>query len=138
MAELKTKPGKLSVTQFIKDVEHKTRQQDSKVILKIMQEITKEKAILWGSAIVGFGSYHYKYASGCEGDWMKTGFSPRKSYISVYIMNGFDKYENLIEDLGKHKRGKSCLNINKLADIDLQVLTELISRSYTAMNEKYD
>lgn len=137
MAELKTKPSKNSITQFINQIENKTRKADSKVILKMMQDITKTKATLWGPAIVGFGSYHYKYASGCEGDWMKTGFSPRKSYISVYLLDGFDKYQGLLEKLGKHKRGKSCLNINKLADVDIDILEKLIRKSYQHMTAKY-
>ena len=138
MTEPKTKPTKISATQFINQIEHKTRQADAKVILKIMQDITKTKATMWGAAIVGFGSYHYKYASGCEGDWMKIGFSPRKSYTSVYLLDGFDKYHDLLEQLGKHKRGKSCLNINKLADIDIDVLEKLIRKSYEYMTDKYD
>lgn len=137
MAELKTKPVKKSVTQFINQIENKTRKTDSKVLHKIMNDITKIKATLWGTAIIGFGTYHYKYASGCEGEWMKTGFSPRKSYLSIYLMDGFDKYEDLLDLLGKHKRGKSCLNINKLADVDIDVLEKLIRKSYGFMTEKY-
>ena len=137
MAEAKTKPGKGSITQFINQIENKTRQADSEVILKMMKDITKTKATLWGTAIVGFGSYHYEYASGCEGDWMKIGFSPRKSYISVYLLDGFDKYQELLEQLGKHKRGKSCLNINKLADVDVEVLEKLIRKSFEFMTEKF-
>lgn len=137
MAEPKTKPNKNSIPQFINQIENKIRQADSKIILKMMQDITKTKATLWGTAIIGFGTYHYKYASGCEGDWMKTGFSPRKSYISVYLMDGFDEYKDLLELLGKHKRGKSCLNINKLADVDVDVLEKLIRKSYLYMTGKY-
>ena len=92
---------------------------------------------MWGSSIVGFGRYHYKYDSGREGDFMKVGFSPRKQNISLYIMTGFDRYEELMAKLGKFKTGKSCLYINKLADVDEDVLTELITISYDLMTEKY-
>jgi hypothetical protein len=92
---------------------------------------------MWGSAIVGFGQYHYKYDSGREGDWFIAGFSPRKQYLSLYIMSGFTKYDELLQKLGKFKSGKSCLNINKLEDIDLDVLKELVASSYQYMSEKY-
>ena len=94
-----------------------------------MKEITKKKAVMWGPSIVGFGSYHYKYESGREGDMPLTGFSPRKQSLTVYIMPGFDEYEDMLGRLGKHKVGKSCLYINKLADVDKSVLRELIEKS---------
>jgi len=138
MSDLKTTATKKSSIEFIQSIEHPTRQQDSLILLECFSRITGEPAVMWGTAIIGFGSYHYVYASGREGDWMKTGFSPRKNYISVYLMNGFSRFDELLAKLGKHKHGKSCLNINKLADVDMDVLEELISESYRCMSEKYD
>lgn len=100
-----------------------------------MEEITGEPAKMWGDSIVGFGSYHYKYASGQEGDWMLTAFSPRKQNLTLYIMPGFERYENLMKQLGKYKTGKSCLYIKKLEDVDLEVLKELIDLSVKQMRE---
>jgi hypothetical protein len=99
-------------------------------MLDIMQEVTGEEAKMWGASIVGFGSYHYKYASGQEGDWMAAGFSPRKQSLTLYIMAGFANYPKLMEDLGKFKTGKSCLYIKRLTDINLDVLQQLIRESY--------
>ncbi|MEP1740605.1 MAG: DUF1801 domain-containing protein [Kangiellaceae bacterium] len=138
MSDLKTTTTKKSPKEFIQSIEHPTRQQDSLILLECFSRITGEPAVMWGTAIIGYGSYHYVYASGREGDWMKTGFSPRKNYISVYLMNGFSRFDELLSKLGKHKHGKSCLNINKLADVDMDVLEELISESYRCMSEKYD
>jgi uncharacterized protein DUF1801 len=138
MSDLKTTATKKSPIGFIQSIEHPTRQQDSLILLECFSRITGEPAVMWGTAIIGYGSYHYVYASGREGDWMKTGFSPRKNYISVYLMNGFSRFDELLAKLGKHKHGKSCLNINKLADVDMDVLEELISESYRCMSEKYD
>lgn len=130
MADVKTQANKASVIEFIDSVEHKKRQQDAKVILKLMSDITGEEPQMWGSSIIGFGSYHYRYASGREGDWMRTGFSPRKQNMSLYIMNGFEEYSQLLDNLGKHKTGKSCLYINKLEDIDIEVLKQMIHHSF--------
>ena len=90
---------------------------------------------MWGPTIVGFGSYHYKYESGREGDWFKTGFSPRKTSLTLYIMPGFNRYDELMQKLGKHKTGQSCLYINKLEDVDMDVLRELVKLSYDYMDE---
>ena len=133
MTELKTKPTKKSVEQFLKKVENPTKREDSFKILELMKEITAEEPVMWGDSIVGFGSYRYKYASGREGDWPLVGFSPRKQNLTLYIMSGFEKYERLLENLGKFKTGKSCLYINKLKDIDTQVLRELILESVEHM-----
>lgn len=130
MADVKTQANKASVIEFIDSVEHKKRQQDAKIILKLMSDITGEEPQMWGSSIIGFGSYHYRYASGREGDWMRIGFSPRKQNMSLYIMNGFKEYSQLLDSLGKHKTGKSCLYINKLEDIDIEVLKQMIHHSY--------
>ena len=137
MTELKTKPTKKSVEQFLKKIEHLTKREDSIKILELMKEVTKEKPVMWGDSIVGFGSYHYKYASGHEGDWPIVGFSPRKQNLTIYIMPGFDDYEEILKNLGKFKTGKSCLYINKLKDIDTQSLKNLISESVKYMKKQY-
>ena len=98
-----------------------------------MKEITGEEPVMWGTSIIGFGSYQYKYASGREGEWFLTGFSPRKQNITLYIMSGFDQYDQLLAKLGKYKTGKSCLYINKINDIDTDVLKELVKQSVEHM-----
>lgn len=135
MSDMKTKPTKKSVKEFLATVEHPTRRADSLELLRMMEDITKEKPTMWGPSIVGFGSYHYKYQSGREGDWPKTGFSPRKQNLSIYIMPGFEDYKDLLDKLGKHKIGKSCLYINKLADVDTGVLKKIITKSYKHMSQ---
>ncbi|QCK16795.1 DUF1801 domain-containing protein [Mangrovivirga cuniculi] len=137
MAELKTKPTNQSIEEFIDSIDHNKRKEDSKVLLEIMKEQTGLEPKIWGENIIGFGEYHYKYDSGREGDWFMTGFSPRKQNMSIYIMTGFSKYQDLLEKLGKHRTGSSCLYINKLEDIDIQVLTKLISESFKAMKKRY-
>ncbi len=136
MAELKTQKNQASVTDFLHAVENEKRKQDSFVILDLMKRITRSEPSMWGPSIIGFGSYHYKYASGREGDWFLTGFSPRKQSLSLYIMSGFKKYDSLLQKLGKCKTGKSCLYINKLEDIDMDVLEELIAASVSHMKRK--
>ncbi|MGY5881536.1 MAG: DUF1801 domain-containing protein [Candidatus Thorarchaeota archaeon] len=129
MVENKTKPTKVKVKDFLDAIEHPTRKKDGFELLKIMKKITKEKPVMWGPSIVGFGLYHYKYATGREGDMPRTGFSPRKANLTIYIMPGFEEYGDLLEKLGKHKLGKSCLYINKLADVDIEILKQIIERS---------
>lgn len=138
MAELKTRPTENNVEVFLNTVEDAKKREDSFVILNLMKKITKSEPRMWGSSIVGFGTYHYKYESGREGDWFLTGFSPRKQNLSVYIMAGFDRYEELMAKLGKYKTGKSCLYIKKLEDIDQEVLKELIERSVAHLSQKYE
>ncbi|MBI9047452.1 MAG: DUF1801 domain-containing protein [Anaerolineaceae bacterium] len=133
MSENKTCPTDQSVIKFLESVEHKTRREDGLALLKIMQEITDEDAVLWGTSIIGFGSYHYKYESGREGDMPLVGFSPRKQSMTVYIMPGFEEYDKLLKDLGKHKIGKSCLYINKLSDVNEEVLRKLLKHAYKHM-----
>ena len=130
MSELKTKPTDASVEDFLDAVDHPQRQADGYVLLQMMKEITQDPPIMWGSSIIGFGSYHYRYASGREGDWFRVGFSPRKRSLSIYLMQGFDRYDDLLARLGKHRLGKGCLYINKLADVDLNVLKVIITRSF--------
>ena len=129
MAELKTKKTEASVQEFLDAVEHPTRREDSFAILDVMREITGQEPAMWGPSIVGFGTYHYKYASGREGEWPIVGFSPRKRNLTLYIIDGFDGYETLLSKLGKYKTGKACLYINKLADVDRETLRKLVRQS---------
>lgn len=135
MAELKTKKNDASVEDFLNNVENEERRRASFVVLDLMKEVTNEEPKMWGDSIVGFGSYHYKYASGRGADWMLTGFSPRKQSLTLYIMSGFDAYDKLLDDLGKFTTGKSCLYIKKIEDVDLDVLRELVRQSVDHMRE---
>lgn len=139
MAELKTQKTNASVIEFLDLVDDENKRKDSHELLKIFTEVTKEKATMWGSSIVGFGSYHYKSErSKQEGDWPITGFSPRKQNITIYIMQGFAEHQELIAKIGKHKvSGGSCLYIKHLSDIDVDVLKKLIQSSVKYMREKY-
>ncbi len=137
MAELKTKPNTASVADFLATVDSPQKRADCKKIAAMMRRATGKRAKMWGPSIIGYGSYHYKYASGQEGDWMITGYSPRKQAITLYIMPGFSQYDALMKKLGKHKTGKSCLYINKLADVDEAVLETLITRSVEHMRKAY-
>ncbi|NER11915.1 DUF1801 domain-containing protein [Leptobacterium flavescens] len=129
MSQNKTRPTESSVEAFLNTVEDETKLKDSFVILELMKKITGEKPVLWGNSLIGFGEVHYKYASGREGDWFHVGFSPRKQNLTIYIMPGFKRYDELMQKLGKYKTGKSCLYIKKLADVDMDILTELITQS---------
>lgn len=133
MAELKTKRNKGDVQTYLNSVENEVKRQDSFTIMELMKEVTGEEPEMWGDSIVGYGTYHYKYASGREGDWFLTGFAPRKQNLTLYIMAGFDQYDNLLGDLGKYKTGKSCLYINKLEDVNQDVLRELVRQSVEHM-----
>ena len=135
MSELKTKLNKANVEKFLNSVDNKKRKEDSFRVLELMKKITKKEPEMWGPSIIGFGSYHYKYESGREGDWFITGFSPRKQNLSLYIMSGFGKYNEILSQLGKHKTGKSCPYINKLDDVDLKVLEKLIRESVNYMSK---
>jgi hypothetical protein len=129
VAELKTQRNDASVEDFLRGVSSDKRREDSFTILELMRDITGEDPAMWGTSIVGFGSYRYKYASGREGEWPLVGFSPRKRNLTLYIMSGFDEYDALLADLGKYRTGKSCLYINKLEDVDLSILRELVKQS---------
>jgi len=129
MAEPKTKPTDKSVDEFLQAVPNERRRQDSYVVLELMKQVTGAEPRMWGDSIVGFGSIHYEYASGREGDWPVIAFSPRKQSLTLYIMPGFEGYDELLHRLGKFKTGKTCLYINKLDDVDRSVLRELVSRS---------
>lgn len=138
-SNLKTKKNDGDVNDFIQSIQDETRRRDAIIVCKIMQETSGEKPVMWGSSIVGFGTYDYKYASGREGSWMRIGFSPRKQALTLYILYGLtDKLKPLLDKLGEYKTGKACLYIKDLDDIDLNVLRELIKHSYQekAMGEK--
>ena len=127
--KLKTKVNDSSVNEFLDKVENDQRREDSYCVLDLMREVTSCEPKMWGTAIIGFDEYTYKYASGHTGEWMAVGFSPRKQNLSIYIMSGFKKQDGLMKKLGKFKTGKSCLYVNKLEDIDLNILKELILHS---------
>lgn len=127
MAELKTKVTNVSVDKFLGGIKDEKKRQDCYEILKIMKKATKAEPKMWGTSIIGFGDYHYVYASGREGNWFITGFSPRVQNLTLYMMGGFDS--ETLKKLGKYKTGKGCLYINKLEDVDLKALNELITKS---------
>ncbi|MBI4032238.1 DUF1801 domain-containing protein [Candidatus Berkelbacteria bacterium] len=139
MAELKTKKNDASVEEFLNSVEPEQKRADAKTIEKLMRKVSGEKPKMWGSAIVGYGTYHYTYASGREGDWMKIAFSPRKQNLTLYLMPGyqFESMKELLGKLGKHKLGKGCLYITKLADVDLKVLEQLMRESLKLLHTQY-
>lgn len=129
MAELKTIPTKISVDKFLKGITDEKKRADCYQILKMMEKATKSRPKMWGTSIIGFGDAHYVYESGHEGDWFITGFSPRKQNLTLYMMGGFNQFEDLMKKLGKHSVGKGCLYINKMEDVDAKVLKELITKS---------
>ncbi len=137
MSDLKTRPNDASVDAYLASVENPRRREDARRVLSLMQQVTGEPPTMWGASIVGFGSYHYTYASGREGDWPIVGFAPRKQNLVLYIMPGFARYDTLLARLGKHRTGKSCLYVNKLADIDLAVLEELVRESVADMKRRH-
>jgi hypothetical protein len=138
VATLKTTVNDASVEDFINKVEDEVKRQDSRTLLKLFAKVTGEKPRMWGSSIIGFGSYHYKSEkSRQEGEWMLTGFSPRKQNLTLYVIPGFDDYQDLLSELGKHKTSVGCLYINKLADVDLAVLEKLVKRSFAAMKSEH-
>jgi len=138
MTELKTKKNRRSVKAFIDSVEDERRRKDCREVMTMMRKVTGKQPKMWGDAIVGFGSYHYKYASGREGEFFITGLSPRKQNLTIYIMPGFSKYGSLMKKLGKHKTGKSCLYVKTLEDIDRGILAELVEKSVLHMRQQYE
>jgi len=137
MSEPKTKPTPASVDAFIDAIGDEARRTDCREVIRLMSRITGKPPVLWGSSIVGFDTYHYVYASGHSGDWPIVGFSPRKNDLTLYIMSGFDRYDDLMLRLGKHKTGKSCLYLKKLSDVDADVLEELIRESVHFMRKTH-
>jgi len=138
VAELKTQPTRASVTEFVAGIDDRQQRADAKKVATMMRRATGKRAKMWGAGIVGYGSYHYKYASGREGDFMITGFSPRKQALTVYIMPGFSGLKKMMEKLGKYKTGKSCLYIKRLSDVDEKVLERLIDESVRQMRKRYE
>jgi hypothetical protein len=137
MYELKTKENDGDVVAFIKSLENPKRQEDAYKLLDIFTDTTGLKAKMWGPSMIGFGSYHYKYASGHEGDAMLVGFSPRKAKISLYFATGDTEREQLLQELGKHTTGKACVYINKLEDVNEDVLKTLIKQSIIFLKDTY-
>ena len=138
MATNKTQPGEIDPHEFVASVEHPVRRADAEILLTMMERVTGNPPVMWGPSIIGFGRYHYRYDSGREGDFMLTGFSPRKANLVVYILPGYDDISEQLDRLGRHRIGKSCLYINKLADIDLDVLEEIVSDSVAKMRSSYE
>ena len=137
MSDLKTKQTTQSVADFLNTIEDKTKRADCRVVAKLMREATGKRARMWGTSLVGFGTYDYKYSSGREGSWPLVGFSPRKQNLTLYIMPGFSKFDELMSRLGKYKTGKSCLYIKTLDDVDQKKLKALIDGSVKYMKRKY-
>jgi hypothetical protein len=137
MTAAKTARTTASVNRFLMTVTDPDRRADCLTVLKIMKRITRADPAMWGTSIVGLGSYHYRYASGREGDWPLTGFAPRKQALTLYIMAGFKRYPQLMKKLGKHSTGSSCLYIKRLEDVDLAVLEELIRESVRHIKHVY-
>ena len=133
---LKTQPNSVDASLFLEQKLSGQKLEDCQALLQLFSTVSKQPAVMWGS-IIGFGQYHYRYASGREGDWPITGFAARKNDITIYLMNGFADYQEILPKLGKHKTGKSCLYIKRLSDVDLVVLTELISDSIAKMKKRY-
>ncbi|MGF1556769.1 DUF1801 domain-containing protein [Paucihalobacter sp.] len=138
MATLKTQPNNVNVLDFLNSVENEQRQEDCKILLELFTELTNEIPKMWGESIVGFGSYHYKYDSGREGDWFLTGFSPRKQNLTIYIIAGFNEYNDILQKLGKFKTSSSCLYVNKLSDIDIDQLKMLVKKSVDTIKKQYN
>jgi hypothetical protein len=137
MAENKTQPTQTSVLDFVQSVENKQRKADALELLDIFADVTKQQAVLWGSSIIGYGTYSYQTTDKKTHKFMRTGFSPRKQNLALYIMVGFSDFAEKMQSLGKYKTGKSCLYINKLSDVDEQVLRELIQLSLDEMARRY-
>ena len=137
MAELKTKPNDQSVEEFIAAVKPVEKQEDCRTLLKLIGRITGEAPKMWGSSIIGYGSYHYRYNSGREGDWFLSGFSPRKQSLTIYMMGGYSDSNELLPKLGKHKKSVGCLYIKSLSDIDINILEKLIVKSIETLKKTY-
>ena len=133
MTDLKTKATKASVNMFLRGIEEEKKRKDSLAIQDLMGQVTKTKPEMWGTSIVGFGRYRYKYASGRQGEWFLTGFSPRKQNLTLYVMSGFEEYDDLLKKLGKYTAGKSCLYIKSLDEVHIPTLKKLIQKSVKHM-----
>lgn len=136
MAENKTKPEAIDPIDFLKSVEPPNRSEEGLLLNEVFSKATGQPPVMWGTSIVGYGSYHHIYKTGREGDFMRAGFSPRKAKLSLYIMGNHERYQELFDKLGKYKTGKSCVYVNKLSDINLAVLGQLVKASYDYIGEK--
>lgn len=136
MAELKTKPTKVSVAAYVKKITDAQKRADTQTLVALMTQATKSDPVMWGTSIIGFGSYRYEYASGQKGDWPIIGLAPRKQNLTLYIMPGFDERDTLLKKLGPHKISKSCLYIKRLSDIDMPTLKKIITRSIAEMKKR--
>ena len=136
MSDLKTQPNDTSIDDFLTNVSDEQKRKDCCTIIDMMKSVTGSEPKMWGGSIIGFGTYHYKYASGREGDFFLTGFAPRKQNLTMYIMSGFKEYDKLMSKLGKYKTGRSCLYIKNLEAIDMKILKELVQKSAKAIAEK--
>jgi Domain of unknown function (DU1801) len=138
MAELKTKVNEASVEDFLSEIPDEQKRREALKVLELMQDTTKQPPKMWGDSIIGFGTYHYKYKSGREGEWFLTGFSPRKQDLTLYINGGFEQHDELMQQLGKYKVSQgACLYVKKLEDIKLPVLKKLIKASIKEVKERY-
>ena len=137
MTQNKTVQTHVSVDEFISSIAHPTRRQDAAVLVDLFSKVTGFAPKMWGNSIVGFGQYHYRYATGREGDFLATGYSPRKSNLSIYIMPGYGDFFDILQNLGKHKLGKSCLYVNQLADINLDLLAQLITAGLEGLDQMW-
>ena len=137
MAETKTKPTGVAVDAFLDAVPDPGRREDAKKVRAMMERLSGEPAAMWGPSIIGFGSYHYKYESGHEGDMARIGFSPRARELVLYLLGDIPSHQALMDRLGKHKTGKCCLYIKRLSDVDETVLEELTAETLAYMDEKY-
>ncbi|XBQ16326.1 MAG: DUF1801 domain-containing protein [Oceanicaulis sp.] len=137
MAENKTKPTAVPVEEFLDSVEPDAKREEAKALDALFRKVTGWAPVMWGPSMIGYGQYHYRYESGREGDFLATGFSPRKARHSIYILPGYSDYSDILARLGRHDHGKSCLYVKKLADIDLDVLAELIEAGVRDLSQQY-
>lgn len=137
MSDLKTQQTDESVEAFLEGIADPERRGDCRALVGMMRDATGSEPAMWGASMVGFGRYHYRYESGREGDWFLTGFASRKSALTVYVMAGFERYDSIMERLGKYKTGKSCLYLKRLADVDRDALRELIEESVQHVRRRY-
>lgn len=137
MSENRTRPTEQSVAEYVENLPDERRREESGRLIEIMQRATGSEPVLWGSSIIGFGRYRYTYDSGRSGEWALVGFAPRKGKLSIYLMDGFEGREELLEELGPHSTGKSCLYVTRLERVDEQVLERLVEASVAAMRRRY-
>ena len=137
MAEAKTKPTAVSVEKHIAAIVNEQQRNEAQALVVLMRRVTQQKPVMWGPSIIGFGSYHYKYASGREGDSVLAGFAVRKSEFAIYLVAGFDAQESLLARLGRHKMATACFYIRRLSDVDAEVLETIVARSVAEIQRRY-